>query len=157
MNIEILPIKPEHSSIFYKVLCSFMSDGLGFPEEALHYFRNRWTIDVIEQAAIESQYVILGAWEGERIVGLLLGTPPEGGVGTIIWVLVAREYQRKGIGRQLFEEACERYRNMDGHKVKLTVPNKETVRFYEKLGMSVEGEHRNHWWHVDIWSMGKTL
>lgn len=157
MSVEILAIKPQEAHAFCEKLYDLSADGIGFPEEALHHYRSIWTTDAIAQAARNRQHVLIAAWEGETMVGLLLGAPSEGGVGTIIWVLVARDYQRQGIGRRLFAEACRRYRGMGSHKVKLTVPNKKTVQFYEKQGMHVEGFHVNHWWHMDVWSMGKIL
>ena len=157
MSVKIIPLKQEQAHIFWKKLCSFSGDVLEFPEEALRHFRNSWTEEAIAQAAQNHRHLLLSAWMNREMVGLLLGAPPEGGVGTIIWILVAKEFQHQGIGKSLFSEACKRYREMGGHKVKLTVPSKETVEFYKKQGMQVEGFHENHWWHMDMWSMGKTL
>ena len=58
------------------------------------------------------------------------------------------------VGKALFAEAVKAYREKGAHKIKLTVPQEETVRFYEKQGMELEGVHRNHWWNHDFWAMG---
>ncbi len=157
MSIEIRPLGPAQARVFSEFIHAVSSDGLGFGEEALQYYRDVWTTECIARASQDGRWVVLAAWEAEMMVGLLLGMPPEGGVGTIVWVLVRKDRRRQGIGRRIFEEACRRYRDMGAHKVKLTVPEKKSATFYEKQGMQIEGHHRNHWWHMDMWSMGKSL
>ena len=157
MSVEILSLKPDEAGIFCDTLHRLSAKGLGFTEKALHHYWKSWTEDVVAEAAQHQRYVLLAAWQCKKMVGLLLGTPPEGGVGTIIWVLVAKELQCQGIGKCLLSEAFRRYRQMGVHKVKLTVPSKETVKFYKKQGMEVEGFHKDPWWHMDMWSMGKTI
>lgn len=157
MSFQIRHLNPEEAHLFVQELSRLASDGLGFPEEALEYYRKGWTVDVMQQRARDCRQVLLAAWQGDRVVGLLQGTAPEGGIGTIIWVLVDGEHQHHGVGRQLFDEACRRYRDIGAHKVKLTVPSQDTVPFYERQGMQVEGIHRDHWWRMDFWAMGKVL
>jgi hypothetical protein len=62
-----------------------------------------------------------------------------------------------GVGKALFQQACKVYGSLGCHKVKLTASTPKAVTFYEKLGMSVEGKHLNHWWMLDFWSLGKLL
>ena len=157
MSVEILSLKPIEADTFCDTLYRLSADGLGFSEKALHHYWNIWQRDVIAQAALNQRYVFLAAWQNKKMVGLLLGTPPEGGVGTIIWVLVDQKNQRHGIGKHLLSKAYSHYREMGSHKVKLTVPSKEIIQFYEKQGMEVEGFHKNHWWNMDMWSMAKFL
>jgi ribosomal protein S18 acetylase RimI-like enzyme len=157
MSIDIRSIKPEDVETFRETLFLLSSDDVGFPEEALQHYWKSWATDAITKAALDPKSVFLGAWEGGAMVGLLMGMAPEGGVGTVVWLLVSRANQRRGIGRRLFHEACRRYREMGSHKVKLTVPSRERATFYEKQGMQVEGFHMNHWWHMDMWSMGMQL
>jgi ribosomal protein S18 acetylase RimI-like enzyme len=157
VSVAISPVQPEEASVVCERFIDLSAEGLGFPEQALGYFRDSLTVDSIAQQAQNPKQVLLAARRKGELVGLLLGTPPEGGVATIVWVLVAPECRREGIGCQMFQEACRRYRDLGCHKVKLTVPNEQTVQFYEKQGMQVEGFHANHWWHVDFWSLGKSL
>lgn len=157
MSVEISSVKPEEAQVVRQRLVGLSAEGMGFPEEALRYYRDSWSVDTIAQRARNPQQVLLAARKKGELVGLLMGMQPEGGVATIVWMLVAPEFRRQGIGCRMFEEACRRYRDMGCHKVKLTVPNKQAVRFYEKQGMQMEGFHSNHWWRLDFWSMGKFL
>lgn len=126
------------------------------PTEAKEYYKHQWSKDrIIDQ---QSNWIFLEAIdEGGYIQGIVIGSPVEGGVGTIIWVLVDNDSQHRGIGSKLFKEAKKCFINKGAHKIKLTVPEEKTVEFYRKQGMILEGLHRNHWWNQDFWSMGLNL
>ncbi len=132
-------------------------DVLGFPRPALDHYWAVWSCQAIKMQLVNPGSVMLAARQGGRLVGILLATPPEGGVGTVIWLLVASALRGKGIGSLLFSEACLCYRRLGCHKVKLTVPSAAAVAFYEKQGMKIEGAHPDHWWRMDFWSMGLLL
>jgi ribosomal protein S18 acetylase RimI-like enzyme len=130
---------------------------LGFPAGAVSHYRKILSDEEIGRRLRMEQHMLLEAVDTGRLMGVLIGLPPEGGVGTLWWVIVAAKYRRRGIARALVDAACARYRAAGCHKVKLTVPNVAAKRFYEALGMRVEGTHRDHWWHMDFWSMGKLI
>jgi len=143
MKMEIYTIKPDQDEIVNMVLINILSKIFGFPQEALRYYKKTWNIERIYHGACSSEHAFLMAWDKNKIFGILLGSTPEGGVVTIIWLFVLPEHQRKGIGSKLFKEACHRYRQIGCHKIKLTVPNKEIIKFYKKQEMKVEGFHPN--------------
>ena len=121
--------------------------------ESKTYFKKQWSVEKLKDQ--KDNWIFLEAVdEKDIIIGILMGTPLEGGVGTIIWVLVDNNYQKKGIGRDLFQNAINLYKLKGGHKVKLTVPDEKTTDFYKKNGMRVEGFHSNHWWKQDFWALG---
>jgi GNAT superfamily N-acetyltransferase len=151
----IRPVTPAEAKEYCSLLEELVYSTIQLPEAALKNYVEQWTPERVSK--VYNQWVFLIAYSGKHPVGLILGTPPEGGVGTIIWVLVDAGTQGKGIGRLLFEKACDEYRKKGSHKVKLTVPDEKTVRFYEKVGMTLEGVHRMHWWKSDFWAMGKIL
>ena len=157
MSVEISTVKPYEANLVWQLLTHVASEELGFPEEALRHYRETWTDEEIAQRAQSQEYVLLAARKDGELIGILIGTPPEGGVGTVPWLLVSPKCRGQGIGNRMFDEACSRYRAMGCHKVKLTAPNKRAVRFYEKQGMRVEGFHANHWWRLDFWALGKNL
>ena len=157
MKAKIQEVKPEEIAVFFEKLQILIADETSFPSKAVEYFQSSWSIESLVEAAHGKKHVLLAAWAGGKIIGVVLGVPPEGGVGTIIWVLVEGAVQGQRIGSQLFQAACTKYRKIGCHKIKLTVPDENTVKFYEKQAMTVEGIHKNHWWGVDMWSMGKIL
>jgi GNAT superfamily N-acetyltransferase len=128
-----------------------------FPNKARFYYFSGISKDALEFRMDHTKGLVLSAWENKNPVGFLTGTPAEGGVGTIIWILVHKSQQGKGLGRQLFNEACRFYEAQGCHKIKLTAHNKGLKSFYKKLGMKEEGFHPRHWWEMDFWSFGKEL
>ncbi len=145
----------EDISAYLNALRLYIKATIDLPSEAINYFSDQWTE---ERILINiDNWLFLIAKENDKINGVLLGTPLEGGVGTIIWLLVDKQNQNKGIGGLLFKEACSQYKKKGAHKVKLTVPDFEIVSFYIKQGMLLEGTHKNHWWGADFWAMGKNL
>jgi len=149
--MPIAEMRPEEAAEFSRELDRLMHETLRFPEEAFRHFHRS------EEDLRRHRGLLLAAREDGAIAGLLVGTAPEGGVATIVWVLVDPKRQRRHIGSKLMDEACRRYTEMSAHKVKLTVPDEQTVKFYEKQGLVVEGRHPNHWWKMDFWAMGKDL
>jgi ribosomal protein S18 acetylase RimI-like enzyme len=142
-------------NIYVEKLNSWLKETLSFPDEAIRNYNKIWNVDFIKSNL--NKAVFIGAWEKNQLIGLVLGTDIEGGVGTIIWVLVYYKFHKKGIGSELMKKSINVYKQRGAHKIKLTVPDKETVRFYEKQGMNIEGVFKNHWWNIDFWSMGKTI
>ncbi|MCB2288932.1 GNAT family N-acetyltransferase [Clostridium sp. CS001] len=83
--------------------------------------------------AMKSSLMIVSAWEGIKLVGLIrvLGD----GI-TIIYIqdiLVLNSYKRKGIGSNLLNCVLDKYKHVD-QKVLLTDDSEETRGFYENNG-----------------------
>lgn len=153
--MEITRISNNEAQLFSDHLQRLVLETIKLPDIAIRHYLKSWNTEkVINQL---NDYIFLLAKEENQVLGLVLGAPPEGGVGTIIWVLVDEKAQKKGVGKELFNQACNDYILKGAHKVKLTVPDEKTVEFYLKQGMITEGIHRNHWWNHDFWSMGINL
>ncbi len=158
MSVNILKADekslPKLSAIAHRAI----TEALGFfPTNARDYYAKNLSAESLKKRLEESGALVLGAW-GEGIAkGFMLCAPPEGNVGTIIWILVDAPARSTGIGKMLFEEACAHYRSIGCHKIKLTAPTEQARQFYLNLGMREEGFHPKHWWGVDFWSFGKDL
>ena len=127
-----------------------------FSNEAIAYYQaSVFKPELITQRL--DQLVALWSFGDGAKTGILYGTPPEGGVATIVWLLVDPKFQGEGIGAQLYQEAVLRYKEMGAHKIKLNTPSERAARFYERVGMKLEGFHPAHWWKADSWSMGMEL
>lgn len=157
MLTEISFLTPENADQFFNKMHSLAQKETPFPEAAIQYFDAMWSRDTIAEALRVGRHLFLTAWQDDEMVGILLGTSPEGGVGTVVWILIEPQCRGYGIGSQLLEEACTYYRRLGCHKMKLTIPKKDLLGFYEKWGMVLEGFHPNHWWNMDIWSLGRQL
>jgi ribosomal protein S18 acetylase RimI-like enzyme len=124
-----------------------------FPLKAHEYYSRPWQPTALKQRIETQQGLLLTARIQNEIVGLVSGTPAEGGVGTIIWLMVAPHHQNKRIGAALLSEAKKYYRIHQAHKIKLTVHDEKAVNFYLREGFIREAEHHNHWWGMNFSAM----
>lgn len=128
-----------------------------FSNQAKLSYKKTWTEEKIKQRIDHQADLLLLAWDQQKPVGLVSGTIPEAGVGTIIWLLIDENYRRRKLGQILLQQACGYYRHLNCHKLKLTAPSDQAKDFYVKQGMSVEGFHPQHWWQADYWALGMIL
>lgn len=128
-----------------------------FPVEAQNFYLEPWGSERLKKRISEKREMFYLAHRDRSLVGIVAGTPAEGGVATIIWLLTSPDAQGKGIGTKLFEKACHHYRESGCHKIKLTAPSETAKDFYLYLGMKQEGFHPNHWWNCDFYSLGFEL
>lgn len=81
----------------------------------------------------ENSLLILAAYEGEQLAGLIRIV---GDGYTVVWIqdiLVYPEYQRKGIGSSLIQAVLARYRQV--RQIELATDNTpKTIAFYESQG-----------------------
>lgn len=125
-----------------------------FPEEAMAHYRTLFQEDSLGSLLSSAESFLLKAEIDKSVAGIIVGLKPEAGLGTIMWLLVAPEHHRKGIGALLFDAACSHYKTIGVHKIKLTAPTKSAVEFYKHIGFKEEGFHPNHWWGMNFWSLG---
>ncbi len=87
------------------------------------------------QAAFENSLCVLGAYEGETLVGILRAVGDGHSVLFIQDILVYPEFQRRGIGTQLMKAVLERYAHV--YQIQLATDNTEkTWAFYKSLGFA---------------------
>jgi len=157
----ISPARPEDGPAMLALLDCVCAASFQFPEAAMQAYRAMFLPEALATRLEQGRSVVLTAMQPTQQAGrqaaMLVGLPPEGGVGTIMWLLVAPEAQGQGLGSALFHAACARYRELGAHKIKLTAPTAQAVRFYERLGFRQEGFHPNHWWGQDFWALGLPL
>lgn len=87
--------------------------------------------------------------ENYQIMGLIFATIKENlgdnllkprKVAFIEYIVVVKNYQRKGIGTKLYKHLYNELKNKDIDSIELCVWgfNKEAVKFYESLGMNIK-------------------
>ena len=82
---------------------------------------------------------ILGAYEGEKLLGVIRVVGDGCSVVVIQDVLVLPEYQRKGIGAALIFKILDLYQNVY-QKLLLTDDTEQTTRFYQSAGFKMDTE-----------------
>lgn len=139
---------PTHFATFQHLLKATFPH---FPEQ---FFR-QWSLERLTLIARDNGVICL--FHQEKPIGFSIMSPPEGGVGTLFWLLVDNAYQRQGLGSHLLAHVEEHYQARGCHKVKLTAPSRKACHFYEKKGFMVEGFHPHHWYQLDFWSLAKQI
>jgi GNAT superfamily N-acetyltransferase len=128
-----------------------------FPPAAIKEYLAPWGRKRVISRLEHGNDVLIAALADDDVIGVVSGTAPEGGVGTVVWLLVDERWRGLKVGRGLYEAACNAYRELGAHKMKLTAPSEEARQFYESCGMRVEGLHPCHWYKMSFFSLGVIL
>src|SRR6266545_747920 len=151
------PTPEEAGAVCALIRRILMTDFPAFPPEAIDDYLAPWTPGAVTARLESGLDVIITALTGDELIGLVSGAAPEGGVGTVMWLLVDARWRGRRAGRALYDASCRAYRDLGAHKMKLTAPSERAKGFYEICGMRLEGVHPNHWYHATFFSLGVVL
>ena len=85
------------------------------------------------EKALEHSLCILGAYEDERLIGLIRAVGDGWSVVFIQDLLVHPDYQRRGVGTALMQEMLHRYTHV--YQIQLVTDNTESTKaFYRTQG-----------------------
>ena len=88
--------------------------------------------------AYENSLLTLGAYDGDKLVGVIRTVGDGFSIVFVQDILVFPEYQRKGIGTQLLREIMVRFSSV--YQLELMTDNApETISFYQSVGF-VKGD-----------------
>jgi len=94
--------------------------------------------------------------EKNEITGFMVIDQPYGGVSFCRWLAVLPKYQKKGLGRKLINAWIIFAKYQGCHKVELaSQPLAKT--FYEKVGLTLEGERKLSYFGADQFVFGKII
>ena len=106
-------------------------------------YLDKFTLEKSEERAVQWRDNILGAKEGDRVIGFVgYGNhgPEEPDVGEVYALYVLPEYHGTGVGRQLMDAALEALAAYPRICLWAVKGNGRAVRFYEKYGFRLTGE-----------------
>lgn len=83
--------------------------------------------------------VVISAWDGEKLIGLVRGLDDGETVAFLHYLLVDPAYQGSHIGQELMERILEKYRHM--LHVKIMPSDPKTIPFYERFGFVAGGNY----------------
>lgn len=111
-------------------------------EEILHLYQSVGWINYVNNPkmlrnAYANSLKILGAYESEKLVGIIRTVGYGSSIVYIQDIVVLPEYQRQGIGRTLLKEILERYQNVY-QKILFTDNTERTIRFYKSVGFEMD-------------------
>lgn len=85
--------------------------------------------------------------------GILFGSRPEGGIGTLVWLAVDPQHRGRGIGGALVDGFATWCRAAGCHKLRVFMTEQPLVGFYRRHGFHCAAFHDAHWWGLDHWEM----
>lgn len=158
-NVTIARIdntKAENFFELYKAITE--ADFNNWPRE----IKDRWysvdySLGYWEDILAEGELPIFVAFNNITMLGYVVLKNINFGVGHIGWVGVLKEFQGKGIGKQLLNTIEEWAKENGIHKLELEVQEPKLQAFYKKQGYVLEGIRRNSWQHLDNYMFGKVL
>ena len=103
--------------------------------------------DIARKLGVNPEWFLVGELDGRIVATCMVGY--EGHRGWINYLAVAPEYQRRGVARQIMEEAERLLRQAGCPKINLQVrtANAQVIEFYKNIGFKID----------DVFSMSKRL
>lgn len=89
------------------------------------------------KGAYENSLKIIGAYENEKLLGIIRVVGDEHSVIFIQDLLVYPEYQRCGIGSALLKQVLQDYKHVY-QKHLITEYSEKTIQFYKSLGFNMD-------------------
>ncbi len=99
---------------------------------------------------------IIVAEENGQIVGFTMIDQPYGGVSFCRWLAVLSQHQKQGIGTKLITAWENLAKSQGCHKIELA-SQPLAKKFYEKVGLSLEGERKLSYFGIDQFIFGKVI
>jgi ribosomal protein S18 acetylase RimI-like enzyme len=149
--VEIMPTKPEDSrgvaEVFHKTwLATYPNEQAGISAEDIEdRFKDAFTEEALTKRSERIAHPAEGtsffvAKDGEKVVGVCnMARHPDRNQLQAIYVLP--EYQGKGVGTLLWEEARKHFDAGKDIVVQVAEYNKKAIDFYERLGFVATGKH----------------
>lgn len=86
-------------------------------------------------SGLKNSTVVISAWDGRRLVGLIRALDDGATVGFIHYLVVDPDYQGQKIGKTLMERLMEKYKDL--LYVKIMPSDSKTIPFYERFGFQI--------------------
>lgn len=156
-TIQVKKVSEKSLDEFYNLFSSGISTQ--FPEYSSSqkkFFLKKHSKKKYTQLASDKNRLLLGAWIGKQLVGLMDIVMPVGGISFGIWLLVDPQFQKKGIGMKLLQTWEEKVKRKGAHGLYLYSPQRN-VLYYKKMGFTLLGHWENSWFNFDNYVFTKLI
>lgn len=100
---------------------------------------------------------IMGAFENEKLVGIVVIKGDFGGVIFLELLLIDVHFRGRGIGMRLLKETEEWALSHQYHYMWLCTESNKNIEFYKRRGFVYVGMHRNAWYGENEHILEKVL
>ncbi|MBI5723293.1 MAG: GNAT family N-acetyltransferase [Planctomycetes bacterium] len=98
---------------------------------------NDWWTERNAEASLSYAYMVITAWDNQRVVGTVTIKSDQVNFATIDDLVVRQNYQKKGIGSALMNAAINKIRELKVKHVQLfPIPGRET--FFTRFGFVIQ-------------------
>lgn len=129
----------------YEVMCVEIREYTDFRmDEIIALYEDAGWINYVERSymlekAYKNSLLVMGAYENNRLVGVIRAVGDGASIVLIQDIIVLREFQRRGIGSMLMNSVIQRYK--DVYQMQLMTDNTpKTIAFYKSLGFMPSDE-----------------
>lgn len=124
--------------------CSIKEYGYYNETEILKLYESvGWTNYTTNPEMLKNAYnnslKILGAYDNEKLVGVIRAVGDGYSIIYIQDILVLPQYQRKGIGTALLKKMLDEYKNVY-QKILMTDNTEKNIRFYKSIGFYMDAD-----------------
>jgi ribosomal protein S18 acetylase RimI-like enzyme len=161
MNIIISLLSRPEIDTFLPVFGSILANEFpGYTKNVVRYFLEKiYTKENFLWWHSQNQKIIIAAiinGTEKEIVGFAIIDAPYGGVSFCRWLGIKKEFQRKGIGKQIIEKWKELALTSGCHKME--VASQPTAKeFYAKMGLELEGMRKLSYFGINQYIFGKVI
>jgi len=131
-DITILPFQSEYQAEVKNLVLAGLAEHWG----TLDPTKNP---DLNDISRTYANGIFLVAWQNNQIIGTGALLPMSSDTAEIVRMSVAAGMRRKGIGRKILQDLCERAKN-DGYKrlvLETTETWNEVIEFYKQFGFQI--------------------
>lgn len=122
----------EKETIVYKEEKDFTAQQLGELFASIGWESANYPNRLV--TAMKNSSVVISAWDGEKLVGLIRGIDDGAALAILHYLLVRPDYQKYHIGSGLMERIMEKYSDM--LYVKVIPSDPKVIPFYERFGFA---------------------
>jgi len=158
MDSEISILTSNEIGAFYPVFCQIMKTAFAcYTQKMINFF-----IDKVYTPAnfffwINNQYkTVLVIKIKKEFAGFAMIDQPYGGVSMCRWLGIQPKYQKKGFGSKLINAWIDLAKSQGCHKVELAAQT-AAKKFYEKVGLTLEGERKLSYFGTNQYIFGKII
>lgn len=158
MKMEISTLTKDDIGGFYPVFTTAMKTVfLCYGKKVIDFFLEKVYTPTNFFYWINNQYkTIIVAKKNLEIIGFIVIDQSYGGVSFCRWLAVFSQYQKQGVGRRLINAWEELAKTQGCHKIELA-SQPLAKKFYEKVGLTLEGKRRLSYFGIDQFIFGKVI
>jgi len=119
--------------IEYRTIKTFQKEQVKDLFLSVNWESGRYPDKIVK--GLEKSSVVISAWDGEKLIGLVRGLDDGETVGFIHYLLVNPAYQGQHIGDGLMCRIMDEYKDL--LYVKIMPSNPKTIGFYKKYGFEI--------------------